>query len=284
MKVYRLLPVFAAGIALSACATPWQVAEVQDAKTLTATAGTPFTKALTEAYKAQAAYETDVEHEWQDAVFYVRKAQRAAGGEVVAPENPGDWKIASAATVTELTNARGRLMSYFDQGARERVPEIAAKAQGNYDCWVEEESEGDTDNTCKKAFLAAEPDLKAPMAPAPVAHKPTVIKTFVVLFDFGSSKLTAKAKNTLHEVAVAQGELKPTAIYVSGYTDTVGNNAFNMKLSDHRAHRVSSALETMGVQTTTLDVKAYGKEKLAIETKDNVRNAENRRVTITFEK
>ncbi len=283
MKIRRLLPVLAAGLALSACATPWQVAEVQDAKTLTATTGTPFTKALTEDYKAQAAYESEVEYDWVHALTFSRKAQRAATGEAVAPEDLAAWDLPAAAAA-DLATARASLMDDFAQGAQTRVPDLAAKAQANFDCWVEEESEGEVDSECKKTFLAIEPQLKAPPAQVPVAHQPAIIKTFVVLFDFDRSVLTKKAHNTLHEVAVAQGELKPTEIYVSGYTDTVGTGGYNMELSQRRARRVAAALEKMGIDTTVLDVKAYGKDKLAVPTKDNVRNDENRRVVITFEK
>ncbi len=277
-KLVRLLPVLAGGLLLSACATPWQVARVQDAQTLTASAGTPFTQALTEEYKAAAANEVAVENEWRHAVVYADKATRAAGGEVFGPEEPAAWDVSTP----EVLDARARLLGYFQQGSRERVPAASAKAQVNLDCWIEEEWEGDSDTTCKNAFLAVEPLLKA--QPAMAAASPKIIKTFVVYFNFNKADITTEAKRVLTEVAAAQADLKPNNIYLSGYTDTVGGSAYNQVLSEKRATTVETALNHLGVTSTRFDVKAYGKDKLAVITKDGVKEAKNRRVEIYFEK
>jgi len=277
MKLFRLLPALAGALALSACAMPWEVSEVQSAKSLVATGGTPFTQALTEEYKAQAAYEADVEQEWRHALIFSRKAVRAAAGEVVQPEDLASWDVPAAA-LPALSSARAKLVADFDAGARECRPALAAKAQAALDCWLEEEWEGDADATCKTAFFDTEPKLKGT---AKVERK--ITKTFTVYFDFNKSDINAQAKKSLAEAIKAVAEVQPVEIFVAGHTDTVGASAYNLRLSQRRAEAVSAALTKAGIKNTVLDVKYYGKTQPAVPTKDNVKEAKNRRAEILFE-
>ncbi|TAN63130.1 MAG: OmpA family protein, partial [Magnetospirillum sp.] len=129
MKIVRVLTVLVALAAVSACATPFQVSEVQDVIAAPSpTVGTPFTKALFEEYKEATRHEAIDEYEWRHAAAYAEKAERAATGEVVPPEDPTNWDL-PAEVVPELKQARATLMDDFDKGARERVPAEAAKAQ-----------------------------------------------------------------------------------------------------------------------------------------------------------
>jgi OOP family OmpA-OmpF porin len=280
MKTLRMMLVLAAMIGLSACATPWQVAEVQDIKTTVATGGTAFTAALLEEYKQQARIESEVEIEWRHAVTYARKGARAATGEMVMPEDPNTWSVPASA-LDSLVAARARLLEQFDKGARERLPAVAAKAQAAYDCWLEEEWERDADPGCRATFEAALAELTpAPMA-APAAAP---ARNFKVFFDFDKSGITSEAKAVLAEVAKAQADSKAPVIHISGFTDTVGSRRYNHKLSIKRAQNVAQALTKLGIGEAKLDVKGYGKEKdrLAVPTKDNVKEAKNRRVEIVF--
>jgi outer membrane protein OmpA-like peptidoglycan-associated protein len=278
-----MLPALAGALLLAACATPFEVSDVNTIKaTATPSGGTAFSRALFDEYKVYAKQEAEVEYEWDDAAIFARKGLAIVQGTNVMPENVADWSM-PAARATELNGVRARLMGYFDGGARERVPAIAAKAQAKFDCWVEEEHEGDADSSCRKDFLALEPQLKPqPVVAAPPT--PKIVKTFIVYFDFNKADITAQAAKTLKEVAAAQAEIKPLNIFVSGHTDTVGTSTYNKKLSDKRAAAVTSDLAKLGVKASVFDVKTYGKDKLAVATGDNVKEPKNRRVEIYFEK
>jgi len=283
MKLTHLAAAFGMTVLLAACATPWEVNDVNEIMAAPPPAtGTAFTKALFAEYKAAATYEAKEEYEWDDAAVFASKGLRAAAGEVVAPEELGvNWTV-PAGRVKEVSDARARLIGYFGNGSRERVPAASAKAQVNFDCWVEEEAEGDTNSDCRAVFLKTEPELQVkPAAAAPAA--PKIVKTFIVYFDFNKSTLTKASQKTLKDVAAAQAEIKPSAIYVSGHTDTVGKSAYNDKLSATRANTVAAALAKLGV-SSKVDQKSFGKTKLAVPTKDNVKEAKNRRVEIYFEK
>jgi OmpA-OmpF porin, OOP family len=281
MKISRLLPLFAGLLSLGACAMPWQVAEVQDAQSLVASVGSPFTKALTEEYKTQARVESEVESEWLHALIFAHKASRAAEGEVFLPEDPTTWEI-PADSMKTLTDARARLLTDFDTGARDRLPALAAKAQAALDCWIEEEWEGEVESSCKKDFLSTQPQLAPPLPPAPPIVKLKVVKTFVVYFAFDKADLSDQARKVLTDIAAAQTEIKPHRIAVSGFTDTMGSADYNQKLSDHRAQTVAEALAGLGVGAV-LEPAGYGKTRLAIPTKNRVKEAKNRRVEVYFE-
>ncbi|MDO8608389.1 MAG: OmpA family protein [Phaeospirillum sp.] len=279
------LPRFAAAmgmtVLLAACATPWEVSKVNEIMAAPApTVGSAFTKALFTEYKAETIEEAKNEYEWDHAAIFARKGLRAAAGEVVGPEEMSEWCLPEG-RVKEVSDARARLLGYFGNGARERVPTASAKAQAKFDCWLEEEAEGDANSTCRAAFLKVEPELQVKAAVA--APAPKIVKTFIVYFDFNKSTITKDSQKILKEVAVEQGKIKPTSIYVAGHTDTVGKSAYNDKLSASRANAVAAALGKLGV-SAKVDQKSFGMTKLAVPTKANVKEGKNRRVEIYFEK
>ncbi len=280
MKSIRMAAVIGMTALAAACATPWEVADVNEIMVAPApTVGSAFTKALFAEYKAYAIHEANDEFEWDDAAIFARKGLRSATGEVVAPEEIASWSM-PAARVKEVTDARARLVGYFGNGARERVPAATAKAQAMFDCWLEEEHEGDANSDCRAAFLKVEPELQVKPV---MAVTPKIVKTFIVYFDFNKATLTKASQKVLKDVVTANGEIKPTSIYVAGHTDSVGKSAYNDKLSAKRASAVAAALGKMGVKSK-LDQKSYGETKLAVPTKDNVKEGKNRRVEIYFEK
>lgn len=280
MNSIRMAAVIGMTALAAACATPWEVSDVNEIMVAPApTVGSAFTKALFAEYKAYAIHEAKDEFEWDDAAIFARKGLRSATGEVVAPEEVASWSM-PAARVKEVTDARARLVGYFSNGARERVPAATAKAQAMFDCWLEEEHEGDANSDCRAAFLKVEPELQVKPV---MAVTPKIVKTFIVYFDFNKATLTKASQKVLKDVAAANGEIKPTSIYVAGHTDTVGKSAYNDKLSAKRASAVAAALGKMGVKSK-LDQKSYGETKLAVPTKDNIKEGKNRRVEIYFEK
>ena len=59
---------------------------------------------------------------------------------MVLPEDNANWAIPLEQPYgfrSKLAQARTRLMTALDGGAREKAPALAARAQVNYDCWVE---------------------------------------------------------------------------------------------------------------------------------------------------
>ncbi|MGX2974051.1 porin OmpA [Ursidibacter arcticus] len=101
--------------------------------------------------------------------------------------------------------------------------------------------------------------------PAPVVEPEIVTKNFAfssdVLFAFGKADLKPAATATLD---AAQEEinklgLASPAIQVNGYTDRIGSDDFNVKLSQRRAESVANYIVSKGVNPANVTAVGYGK-------------------------
>src|SRR5205823_11477453 len=123
----------------------------------------------------------DGEKDWPNAYIFAQKGLAASGGQSVLPEDPAAWPTLNPADRAALTDARGRLLAALDGGARAGNPAMAAHAQGLYECWLEESTEGhespDAD-ACRGAFLAA----LAAITQRTVTPAPVTTQDFVVYF------------------------------------------------------------------------------------------------------
>jgi len=117
------------------------------------------------------------------------------------------------------------------------------------------------------------PPVQAP-APAP--------RSYLVFFDFNKSDLTADSLKIVDQAAANAGPAKATEITVTGHTDTVGSDAYNLRLSRRRAESVAAQLEKDGVPSSEIAIVAKGKRDLLVPTADGVREPQNRRVTIVY--
>ena len=104
----------------------------------------------------------------------------------------------------------------------------------------------------------------------------------MVFFDFNKSDLTAQAAKIVDQAAANAASAKATTLSVTGYTDTVGSDAYNMRLSRRRAESVAAKLEKDGVPASEIAIVAKGKHDLLVPTADGVKEPQNRRVTIVY--
>jgi iron complex outermembrane receptor protein len=114
-------------------------------------------------------------------------------------------------------------------------------------------------------------------APAPVPH------SYLVFFDFNKSDLTPQATQIVDQAAANAGPAKVTQLTVTGHTDTVGSDAYNMRLSRRRAESVAVQLEKDGIPSSEIQIVAKGKRDLLVPTADGVKEPQNRRVQIVYD-
>ncbi|HGO5855087.1 TPA: porin OmpA [Mannheimia haemolytica] len=100
---------------------------------------------------------------------------------------------------------------------------------------------------------------------APVEAPEVVTKNFAfssdVLFDFGKSNLkpaAAAALDAAHTEISNLGLANP-AIQVNGYTDRIGKEAYNLKLSQRRAESVANYIVSKGANPANITAVGYGK-------------------------
>jgi iron complex outermembrane receptor protein len=130
----------------------------------------------------------------------------------------------------------------------------------------------------------SEPEA-APAAYTPppvVAPAPAVPHSYLVFFDFNKSDLTPQAVTIVDQAAKNAETTKVTQLTVTGHTDTVGSDAYNMRLSRRRAESVAAQLEKDGVPSSEIQIVAKGKRDLLVPTADGVKEPQNRRVQIVY--
>jgi OOP family OmpA-OmpF porin len=110
------------------------------------------------------------------------------------------------------------------------------------------------------------------------ANKAFILKG--VNFEFDSDRLTADAKDILNGVAETLQSYSDLKIEVAGHTDDVGTEAYNLGLSERRAHSVVTYLGSRGVDTSRLTPVGYGKTRPLVQGTTDEDRAKNRRVEL----
>ena len=130
------------------------------------------------------------------------------------------------------------------------------------------------DVTYRFGMKEAAPEETAPYSPPPVAAPapaPSVAHSYMVFFDFNKSDLTPDAVRIVDQAAKNAAPAKATELVVTGHTDTVGSDAYNMRLSRRRAESVAAELEKQGIASSEIEIVAKGKRDLLVPTGDGVR-------------
>jgi iron complex outermembrane receptor protein len=132
------------------------------------------------------------------------------------------------------------------------------------------------------APASAPAPAEAAYVPPPV-QQPAAPKSYLVFFNFDKSDLTPQAVEIVNTAAKNAQAGKVTELTVTGHTDTVGSDAYNMRLSRRRAESVATQLEKQGIASSEIEIVAKGKRDLLVPTGDGVREPQNRRVQIVFD-
>jgi OmpA-OmpF porin, OOP family len=111
---------------------------------------------------------------------------------------------------------------------------------------------------------------------APVVTAATVQKE-IIYFDFDKSNIRASEQPKITKVIGWMKDPKANAIVI-GYTDPIGTDAYNMKLSKTRAESVKAALVKGGVPADKIKLEWKGETNLAKPGMKGIpANAPNRR-------
>lgn len=242
------------------------------------------------------------EYDRHDGREFMMRARELSSGTAVMPEEISARNL-PADRVSLLTSARKRLMKAFDAGAAQSMPAELAEAQVKFDCWMQEQEENKQPEDiakCQADFTAAMEKLeyKAPMAaPAPAAEPeepmveaapmPAYVpmpKGMHVLFDFDSAELTGLAPGVVDDVVGVFKDMGATHVVLEAFTDTTGDNGYNVALATRRANAVKMKLVSMGVDPEDITLDVQGEKNAPVKTADETREHRNRRVQFMFVK
>jgi outer membrane protein OmpA-like peptidoglycan-associated protein len=102
-----------------------------------------------------------------------------------------------------------------------------------------------------------------------------------VNFALNSADLTATAKENLDAIAEVFIEFPDTDLMVQGFTDSTGDDAYNLKLSKRRAESVATYLKAHGVTSDRFaSIEGFGEANPRFDNTTKEGQAKNRRVEI----
>jgi outer membrane protein OmpA-like peptidoglycan-associated protein len=137
----------------------------------------------------------------------------------------------------------------------------------------------------QEAQDAAQRDQQAALA-AVQREQDAIILTFKsdVLFDFDSAELKkgAYSEGEIDRVAQIINKYPSTNIKIAGYTDSVGDESYNLKLSEQRAMAVKNALVARGVDASRIETAGAGESNPVADNATEGGRQLNRRVTIVI--
>lgn len=124
---------------------------------------------------------------------------------------------------------------------------------------------------------AASPVSHAAPAPARAPH----VYTAQISFAFDRHVLDAKARQEIEQLIQRVGQsFGSSEIVVEGYTDSVGSEAYNLKLSALRAAVVRDFLVAKGASRSLVSVSGKGESSPAASNSTEQGRAQNRRSTV----
>jgi outer membrane protein OmpA-like peptidoglycan-associated protein len=99
-----------------------------------------------------------------------------------------------------------------------------------------------------------------------------------VLFDFNKYTLKPEAREKLAKVSGILAAYPNLKLQVEGYTDNIGSDEYNQKLSEQRADSVRAYLVQQNVPEDNISAQGYGKTHPIADNSTSSGRAENRRV------
>jgi OOP family OmpA-OmpF porin len=130
-------------------------------------------------------------------------------------------------------------------------------------------------------MLIAPPPPPPPPPPAPKVERTIILDD--VLFDFDKSTVKPEAAAILDRLVGFMNENKNAKVSLSGYTDNVGTEAYNLKLSERRWMSSKDYLVKKGVDSGRVSGQGFGETKPIADNKTKEGRAKNRRVEIKVE-
>lgn len=161
-------------------------------------------------------------------------------------------------------------------------------------CWVHGDGDADGDGVpdsrdkCPDTPQGVKVDAAGcPIVAVVVVEEVVVVKQEAIVvrdvnFEFNSARLTAADKEKLNIIAARlKKDAANAQLKVTGYTDSVGNEAYNLKLSKARAQSVVEYLIDSGVtRSQFVSVEGAGESNPVASNQTPEGRAQNRRTEI----
>ncbi|SNR51336.1 OmpA family protein [Lutibacter flavus] len=162
----------------------------------------------------------------------------------------------------------------------DKCPSVAGPEANNGCPWPDTDGDGvlDKDDNCINVVGTASNNGCPEITAVEVAKLEDLFKT--VYFDTSKDSFKSETIARLDEAAQIMAKYPTAKFAISGHTDSVGNNASNLKLSEKRATAVKNYLTSKGVSGNNLTAKGFGEDMPIASNNTKSGRAENRRVEV----
>jgi outer membrane protein OmpA-like peptidoglycan-associated protein len=165
--------------------------------------------------------------------------------------------------------------------AEDEAAQLQAKNQAEENAQQSQLAAQQAQLAAQQSQAAAEQQAAArAAADATETARGLIVNMSDVLFDFNKYTLKPEAREKLAKVSgilLAYPDLK---LQVEGYTDNIGSDQYNQKLSEQRADGVRDYLVVQSVSDANVTATGYGKNNPVADNSTNGGRAQNRRVEL----
>jgi outer membrane protein OmpA-like peptidoglycan-associated protein len=103
-------------------------------------------------------------------------------------------------------------------------------------------------------------------------------------FETDSAELRGTSNEQLRNIAEILKAYPQVNVKIGGYTDNVGDDAYNVNLSSQRANNTMNALADLGIDRSRMAAEGYGKEHPVADNATPEGRQRNRRIDILVTK
>jgi outer membrane protein OmpA-like peptidoglycan-associated protein len=200
------------------------------------------------------------------------RARQDNAAQMAAAQNEADrLKLANDATAAAALAEADRLKRENDAQR--------ASAQADLDRAAKEKAQAETERVGLRAQLLSQ--FNAILQTRDTARG-LIVNMSDVLFDTGKYSLRPLAREKLAKVAGIVSGHPGLSLEVDGYTDSVGGDEYNQRLSEQRGGSVRDYLTQEGMDAGSVTAKGFGKTQPVASNATAAGRQQNRRVEIVI--
>lgn len=105
---------------------------------------------------------------------------------------------------------------------------------------------------------------------------------FIVFFEWDKSDIAPEASSILDNAISQYQNCGNAHVMLAGHADRSGSDAYNVALSQRRADSVNAYMTAHAIPAGVISTEALGESRPLVQTVDDVREVQNRRVEVTY--
>jgi outer membrane protein OmpA-like peptidoglycan-associated protein len=216
-------------------------------------------------------------------IITIRKIKAEDEAAQVQGRNDAELAAQQAQAVAQQqATARAQADAARAQADSQRAQAEAAAAAAQAQADAARTAQGAAEQTAQAAEQARErlkAQLNAVLQTTETARG-LIVNMSDVLFDFNKYSLRPEAREKLAKVSGILLSYPDLKLKVEGYTDSIGSDEYNQKLSEQRAGTVRDYLVSQAVVDANIRAAGYGKSNPVADNSTDQGRAENRRVEL----